>query len=254
MNDDKHINESNQTDTTQELKIIENDHPINTKPNLSKDPTRTLPKQATIMHLIDTLLKEPYILYNHVKRNDLHTHLSKLILIFTVCVFAYGIIVGSFSGQIQWISAPLKIFFGTCLTVLLCFPSLYILSSLSGTDLRPTQMFALLCGSLAIIGILLIGFAPIAFVFTFSINALPFMGTIHLLVWGVSLYFGLHWLTNGIAELGSGNTQMIRIWAVILLVTLLQMSTTLRPILGQSDILLTAEKKFFLAYWFDLLS
>jgi hypothetical protein len=210
-----------------------------------------LPKQAGIMHLVDALLKNPQTLYNHVRRNDLATHVSKLLLIFVVCVLCYGLIVGSFSGQMQWILAPLKIIFGTCLTALLCFPSLYILSALSGTDLRPAQLAGLLCASLALTGILLVGFAPVAFVFTFSIKALPFMGAIHLLVWAVSLYFGLRWLAQGLAELGSGHQQMIKIWVVILLVTLLQMSTTLRPILGESDKVLTAEKKFFLSHWVE---
>jgi predicted ABC-type exoprotein transport system permease subunit len=80
---------------------------------------------------------------------------------------------------------------------------------------------------------------------------MPFMGSIHFLVWLVSLYFGLRWLTQGLSALGSGSQQMIKVWAVILLVTLLQMSTTLRPILGESDKLFTAEKKFFLAHWVE---
>ncbi|XCN72058.1 MAG: hypothetical protein Q3M24_17345 [Candidatus Electrothrix aestuarii] len=210
-----------------------------------------LPKQARIMHLVDALLKTPQALYNHVRRNDIAVHTPKLLLIFSVCVLCYGLIVGSFSGHVQWLAAPLKIFFGTCLTALLCFPSLYILSALSGTDLRPSQLAGLLCGSMALTGILLIGFAPITFIFTFSIQAMPFMGSIHFLVWLVSLYFGLRWLAQGLSALGSGSQQMIKVWAVILLVTLLQMSTTLRPILGESDKLFTAEKKFFLVHWVE---
>ncbi len=218
---------------------------------LAEKREQSLPAQTKIMHLVDALLKNPQTLYNHVRRNDLHTYLVQLLLIFSACVLCYGVIVGSFSGHIQWLAAPFKIFFGICLTTLLCFPSLYILSALSGTDLRPAQIGSLLCGSLALIGILLIGFAPVTFVFTFSIKALPFMGSIHLLVWGISLYFGLRWLTQGLAELGSAQQQMIKIWAVIFLITLLQMSTTLRPILGEADQLFTAEKKFFFVHWVE---
>ena len=230
-------------------KLINNDSPVNAEPALPKKSAPDLPEQAKIMHLVDALLKTPHTLYNHVQRNNLQNHLAKLLLIFAFCVLGYGLIVGSFSGNIQWISAPLKIFFGTCLSALLCFPSLYILSALSGTDLRPAQLAGLLISSLALIGILLVGFAPVVFVFTFSIIALPFMGLIHLLVWGISLYFGLRWLAHGLVELGSANKLMIKTWAIILLVTLLQMSTALRPILGEADTLLTAEKKFFLTHW-----
>jgi len=44
-------------------------------------------------------------------------------------------------------------------------------------------------------------------------------------------------------------TGPLRIWIVIFLMVTLQMSTTLRPIIGRSDQLLTTEKRFFLEHW-----
>jgi hypothetical protein len=208
-----------------------------------------LTEKTQIMQLVDALLKSPRSVYEQVERNAFATHVSKLALIFSLCVLAYGLIVGSFSGDIQWLAAPLKIFLGTCLAVLLCFPSLYIFSALSGADLRPGQLAGLLLSALALVGILLLGFAPVAFIFTFSIQALPFMGAIHLLIWSVSLYFGLRYLAHGLGALGGSNQLMIKTWAMIFVLTLLQMSTTLRPILGQADTILTTEKAFFLAHW-----
>ena len=212
-----------------------------------------LPEKTQLMHLVDALLKNPDTIYQQIEHNDFDRHLAKLLLIFTVCIVFYGSIVGSFSGHIQWFAAPLKIFFGTCLTGILCFPSLYILSCISGVDLRPVQLTGLLISSLALTSILLLGFAPIAFIFTFSIKTLPFMGMIHLAIWCISLYFGLRFLNNGLTKMGSSNDVMIKAWATILLVTLLQMSTSLRPILGESDSLLTAEKMFFLEHWTESL-
>ena len=79
------------------------------------------------------------------------------------------------------------------------------------------------------------------------------MGFIHLLVWGISLYFGLRYIAAGLTALGSNNKTTMNIWATIFLLTLLQMSTTMRPIIGTSDVFLTAEKKFFLNHWAELL-
>lgn len=245
-------NESNGNDTNSEIKEQDDVNGQADAAAESKTPQElALPSQAKIMRLVDALLKTPQTLYNHVRRNDIAVYTPKLLLIFSVSVLCYGLIVGSFSGDMQWIAAPLKIFIGTCLTALLCFPSLYILSALSGTDLRPSQLAGLLSSSMALVGVLLIGFAPITFIFTFSIQSMPFMGSIHFLVWFISLYFGLRWLVQGLTTLGSGNQQIIKVWALILLVTLLQMATTLRPILGESDKLLTPEKKFFLVHWVD---
>ncbi|WP_417911837.1 hypothetical protein [Candidatus Electronema sp. TJ] len=228
-------------------------HPASEQKETPAKPAPDLPAQATIMQLVDALLKTPQTLYNHVRRNDLSAHLVRLLLIFSFCLLGYGLIVGSFSGQTQWFAAPVKIFLGTCFSALLCFPSLYILAALSGADLRPGQLFGLLSSALALFGILLSGFAPVAFIFTFSIKTLSFMGFIHLLVWSISLYFGLRYIAAGLAALGSSNTAMMKIWAAIFLLTLLQMSTTMRPIIGTSDRFLTAEKKFFLNHWADSL-
>ena len=39
------------------------------------------------------------------------------------------------------------------------------------------------------------------------------------------------------------------VWCFILLLTMVQMSTTLRPLVGTSPQFLTMEKKFFLVHW-----
>lgn len=49
---------------------------------------------------------------------------------------AYGLVVGSFSGGAQIWIAPTKIMIGTVLSSLICLPSLYIFTCLSGIDAR----------------------------------------------------------------------------------------------------------------------
>jgi len=210
-----------------------------------------LPPQAQSIQLVDALLKSHQSVYQHIRTDALRDNALKLSLIAVACLFVYGVIIGAFSGEIQWLAAPIKVVLGTALTALLCYPSLYILSALSGTDLRPAQIAMLLISSLALTGLLLVGFAPVAFVFTFSIQALPFMGFIHLLVGLTSLYFGMRYMAHGVVSLGAKDTTMIKVWAAIFLLTLLQMSTTLRPILGSADYLFTTEKQFFLLHWFN---
>ena len=46
----------------------------------------------------------------------------------------YGMVVGSFSGGSQMWIAPAKIAIGTILSILICLPSLYIFTCLSGID------------------------------------------------------------------------------------------------------------------------
>jgi|WetSurMetagenome_2_1015567.scaffolds.fasta_scaffold18505_3 hypothetical protein len=213
-----------------------------------------LPSKASVMQLIDALLKKPRDFFHHVQYEDFSlTNSLKLAFIALIGLLVYGVIMGSFSGNIQWIASPLKIIIGTTLTALLCYPSLYILIALSGADLRPGQIGILLTSSIALTAILLLGFAPIAFIFTFSIQTLPFMGLIHLILWLGSLYFSLNYLSKGLTQMGSKDVSLVKFWLTIFIITLLQMSTTLRPILGQESYLLTTEKKFFLHHWIESL-
>jgi hypothetical protein len=52
-------------------------------------------------------------------------------------------------------------------------------------------------------------------------------------------------------SLGLQTTGYLRIWIVIFTVVTLQMSTTLRPLIGTSPDLLPTEKRFFLQHWLE---
>lgn len=229
---------------------IKSEVDIKTTPSETKiDP---LSESASLMEVVDALLKAPESVINQVKSRQFKKTLFILLGIFILCHVVYGLIVGSFSGNEQWFAAPLKIMGGATLAALLCYPSLYIFACLNGANVSPSQILALLVGGLTLTSILLLGFAPVAFIFTFSIQTVAFMGFVHLLIWGISIYFGLRYIIAGLIRLESRqDTRFIRIWCVILLLTLLQMMTTLRPILGESDTFLTSEKRFFVVHWLN---
>ncbi len=203
------------------------------------------------IQFIQLLLKEPNAWFAQIKDEDTWTSLPTLLLITVLCNLAYSMIIGSYCGNAQWYAAPVKIILGSALATLLCYPSLYIFGCLSGADINPGKTLALLVSGMCLTGILLIGFAPVAFVFTFAIQSQFFMGIVHFLAWGISIYFGIRHISLGLGEMSCHNTALIKIWGVILVVTMLQMTVTLRPIIGQSDHLLTSEKRFFIEHWLD---
>ncbi|MDP6442259.1 MAG: hypothetical protein QGG36_16285 [Pirellulaceae bacterium] len=202
-----------------------------------------LPDRPGALALVDALLKAPEAVLSAGNT------IAPLTAITVVCLLVYGAIVGSFQGEVQWFAAPLKIIVGVALSGLLCLPSLYIFACLSGARIRPADAVRLMWGAMAVAAVLLIGFAPVAFIFTFSTNSLPFMGAIHLGVWLIAIAFGLRYVGRGITQLCGVDGPILKIWALILILTTLQMTTTLRPLLGTSDSLLTAEKRFFAAHW-----
>ncbi len=222
-------------------------------------PLETLEKgghtgPAKLMLLVDALLKTPEAIIDSIKEAKFNKNLFAFMMIAVLCHIVYGLIVGSFSGNAQWIASPIKIIAGTALSALLCYPSLYIFASLSGANITPGQVFSLLVSAFALVAILLIGFAPVAFIFTFSIKSIHFMGMIHLLCWSISIYFGIRYIRTGIKRMQGENNNLIITWSVILILTMLQMTATLRPILGESDKILTSEKSFFVEHWVNSLT
>jgi len=201
--------------------------------------------------VVEILLKTPGVWFEQVSSNKAYSSMFMLFTISVFCYLSYSLIVGSYSGNEQWLAAPVKIILGTVVSILLCYPSLYIFSCLAGADISPGKAMALLTSGMTLSAVLLIGFAPVAFVFTFAIRSTFFMGLVHFLAWGISMYFGIRHIGNGLKEMSSNHPRLIRIWGAILVITMLQMTVTLRPILGESDKFLSNEKRFFIEHWIE---
>jgi hypothetical protein len=101
----------------------------------------------------------------------------------------------------------------------------------------------------ALSGLLLLGFAPAVWIFTQATNSFGFMGFLALVPWLVALFFGARFLFHAARATGATGFGPVRLWGAIFLVVTLQMTTSLRPILGTSDKFLTNEKLFFLQHW-----
>jgi hypothetical protein len=99
--------------------------------------------------------------------------------------------------------------------------------------------------------ILLIGFAPVAWLFSQSTQSLPWMGLLHLLFWLIATLFGVRFLSSAFAHSNARSSAGLNTWVVIFMLVALQMSTALRPIIGRSETFLPEEKKFFVSHWFD---
>ncbi len=162
---------------------------------------------------------------------------------------AYGLVVGTFSGGDQLWAAPVKIAGGLLLSGLICLPSLYIFACLSGAHTRLAEVCGLVAGLLALTTVLLIGFAPVAWVFSQSTDSLAAMGVLHLLFAAIAVGFGMKFLARGFEQLNAQFGGGLRVWVILFLLVLLQMTAALRPILGTSDAFLPTEKKFFVSHW-----
>ena len=216
--------------------------PINGPRPLGDDPTEREPI-PNILVTIESVLRQPRRLMFQLRQPGAGKLIAAMFFVTIVCSLIYGVIIGSFSGGMQWWAAPVKVTAGLLIATIICLPSLYIFSCLSGTQARLIEVVGMIAGLLALMTVLLIGFAPVAWVFSQSTESLAAMGALHLTFWCISTYFGVRFLSEGFAHL-SGKPAGLRVWVTIFLLVMIQMSTALRPIVGKADTILPVEKIF----------
>lgn len=208
-----------------------------------------------VISAIEAILRHPRRVMFQVRQPKPGSLIAALLIITVVCSLIYGIVVGTFSGAEQYWAAPVKIVAGLMISALICLPSLYIFSCLGGSQARLVEVFGLLAGLLALMTVLLIGFAPVAWVFSQSTKSVAMMGTLHLLFWFVATVFGLRFLQAGFSHFCTRSYAGLQVWMVVFMLVALQMTTALRPIVGRSKTFLPAadDKRFFISHWMDCL-
>ena len=205
---------------------------------------------APVMTVFENLLKSPGVMIASVREGkQLGTLAGKLIVLTLIGIIIFGVTLGSFSFGDQLWAAPLKAILGIAFSALICLPSLYIFSALTGTSLRLPEIALGLAAALALTAALLLGFTPVLWVFSQSTSSEEFFGFLIILAWVISVCFGTGFLLKMITHSGTTEKGPVRIWIGIFLLVTLQMSTTLRPLIGTSDQLFTSEKRFFLEHW-----
>jgi hypothetical protein len=143
---------------------------------------------------------------------------------------------------------------GLFVSAVICMPSLYIFTCLSGSQARLREVIGFVAGLLLLMSVLLLGFAPVAWIFSQSTESVVWMGFLHLLFWFIATIFGLRFLQTSFSHGKTKFTAGLNIWMVIFLLTSLQMMTSLRPIIGKSETFFPTEKKFFISHWYDCLN
>lgn len=205
-----------------------------------------------VIGAVESLLRQPRRLMYHLRQPNAGPLITGLLIVALVSSLVYGLVVGTFSMGDQLWAAPVKIAAGLFISALICLPSLYIFSCLAGSRARLVEVFGLVAGLLALMTVLLIGFAPVAWVFSQSTESVVAMGALHLVFWFIATYFGMRFLHTGFRNLDASTGGGLTVWIIIFMLVMLQMSTALRPIVGKTESsFLPAEKKFFVSHWLD---
>lgn len=218
-----------------------------------RDPYREMPLQGEgVLVSLESLLKRPGCLLHALREgDDLKRVVVSLLVVATLCLLAYGLVVGGLSGGSQLWAAPAKIVLGTFASALICLPSLYVFLCLGGVDARLKEIVGSLMAMIALSAVMLIGLAPVAWVFSQSTDSVALISVMHLVFWGIATALGARLLGRFLGR--EGNRARLKGWIAIFLLVCVQMMTALRPIVGTERTFLPTEKQFFLQHFFEML-
>lgn len=163
----------------------------------------------------------------------------------------FGAAIGLFAGwQVAAYDALKAPLIALC-ALLLCLPSLYVFACVAGSPLSMAQAFALGCSCQALVGLLLVGLTPVAWLFAVSTASLSFIALLTLAAWVVAVVFASRYMGKLASVPLFARQGGIRVWFVVLVVVSLQMATCLRPLLDRApDGAFRADGKlFFLAHF-----
>ena len=217
-------------------------------------PSSTVPPPSG---LVAAILKDPVRIAAAIANRDKLTAAILLLLGTGLAGLAVlGIAVGLFGGwpvaAMDAVKMPLA---GFC-SLLLCFPSLYVFSCVAGMPLSIPQTLALGSACFAMMGLILVGLAPVAWLFAVSTSSMGFVAMLVFLLWLVAIGFAGRFVDKLRAAPLFQRQAGLKLWFAILILVTLQMATCMRPMLAKPGERgwFTSEKQFFLAHFFNTMN
>ena len=156
----------------------------------------------------------------------------------------YGAILGSTHGGLQIISSAFKLPALYLLTLLICLPTLYFMDVVLGSKQTFSQYVALLLASVAMMSVMLFGFAPVTFFFRLSIDDYWFFLLLNIIVLGFTGIVGIGFFYRSMMSLiekeqlgkaSKNRYKLITGWLFLYGFVGSQLGWTLRPFVGSPN-------------------
>lgn len=153
----------------------------------------------------------------------------------------YGLVMGSYrltahDGWKQAIASAIKVPSLFLLTLVICLPALYVVSSLLGSSLSLRQLTGILMASFLVTTMLLAGFAPITAFFMLSARHYAFIKLLNVVFFAIATCTGVRVIASAVNMMGSqdqaAHRTLLRFWFVIYAFVGTQMAWILRPFVG----------------------
>ena len=168
--------------------------------------------------------------------------LKQLLFIFLFSLL-YGIVMGSYNGVLQSLVTGIKVPCLILLSLLICFPALYVIQYMIGSTMTVYQMANIIFSGFIVFTTINLSFAPIVIFFMLTSSNYSFLKLLHVAIFTFSGIFAVKTIINGLSyscekkniypKLGM---RIFKIWVVILAFVSSQLAWNLRPFVGSRDL------------------
>jgi len=168
---------------------------------------------------------------------------SKLIYkqILIICLFGllYGIVMGSYHSFLQAIVSGLKVMILFITSLIICFPSFFIIQQVLGSKMNFRQMALIILSGFVLASTITLSFIPIIIFFLITGNNYHFLQLLHVAVFIFAGIFGMKTIIDALKYAcekkniyPKTGVTVFKVWIIILAFVGIQLSWNLRPFLG----------------------
>lgn len=201
--------------------------------------------QFTSFEVVMQLLRDRSGFLTEIENNKyLDRKIVSLLVSSSLFLALYGAIVGSTHGSLQIISSAFKLPALYLLTLIICLPTLYFMDVVLGSQKTFGQYITLLLASVAMMSVMLFGFAPVTLFFRLSIDDYWFFLLLNIIVLGFTGVVGIRFFYKSMMSLidqeqlgkaSSNRYKLIKAWLFLYGFVGSQLGWTLRPFVGTPD-------------------
>jgi hypothetical protein len=163
-------------------------------------------------------------------------------LIILIFLLVYGVIMGSYNGFLQCLVTGIKIPCLIFLSLLICFPALFVIQYMIGSSMTLVQMANVILSGFTVFSTIALSFAPIVVFFMITSNNYAFLKLLHVGIFIFSGIFAIKTIISGLSfscekkniypKLGMS---VFKIWIIIFAFVSSQLAWNLRPFIGSRD-------------------
>jgi hypothetical protein len=176
-------------------------------------------------------------------RTRLQTKIIGLLVSSSAFFAIYGAIIGSSHSGIQALVSAVKLPALYLLTLIICFPTLYFFNVMFGSKCSFEQYLTLLMTTMAVISVLLFGFAPVSLFFLLSTNNYHLFVLLNVVIFAITGFLGINFFYQGMSLLTREDLEgkeirldILRFWLWLYAFVGTQLGWMLRPFFGSPEL------------------